>query len=35
MMNGIHEPDPIYSQNVPGLHYQEFGGYQPVHVPLN
>jgi len=27
--------DSIYSQNVPGLHYQGFGGYLPAEVPLN
>ena len=34
-MNSLQEPDPIYSQNVPGLHYQEFGNYQPAQVQLN
>jgi hypothetical protein len=27
--------DSIYSQNVPGLHHQGFGGYQPPEIPLN
>jgi len=37
MMNGVQGNiiDSIYSQNVPGLHHQGFGGYQPAQVPLN
>jgi hypothetical protein len=27
--------DSIYSQNVPGLHHQGFGAYQPPEIPLN
>jgi hypothetical protein len=35
MMGQSNHIDSIYSQNIPGLHHQGFGVYQPVEVPLN